>query len=101
MPYPRSAYDRTKGLVYFARMLDKIRLQAKGELREDYFENLGGGFDGRCCRLLGISYDVLKERVLAGGTDEEVLDWIYNPTRSSDRRATAGVEQIHGKARLA
>ncbi|HSI64040.1 MAG TPA: DUF5069 domain-containing protein, partial [Candidatus Saccharimonadia bacterium] len=77
MPYPRSAYDRTKGLVYFARMLDKIRLQAKGELREDYFENLGGGFDGRCCRLLGISYDVLKERVLAGGTDEEVLDWIY------------------------
>ncbi len=77
MPYPRSAYDRTKGLVYFARMLDKIRLKAAGQLREDYFENLGGGFDGRCCRLLGIDYAALCDRVLAGGEDDEILDWAY------------------------
>jgi hypothetical protein len=76
-PYPRSAYDRTKGLVYFARMLDKIRLKAANQLRDDYFENLGVGFDGRCCRLLGIAYASLCERVLAGGTDEEILDWAY------------------------
>lgn len=77
MPYPRSAYDRTNGLVYFARMLDKIRLKAAGQLREDYFENLGRGFDGRCCRLLGIDYAALCERVLAGGTDEKILEWAY------------------------
>lgn len=28
--YPRSAYDQVGGIVYFARMLDKIRLHAAG-----------------------------------------------------------------------
>lgn len=72
---PRSAYDRTGGLVYFARMLDKIRLHSAGELRADFHANLGSGFDGRCCRLLGVEYAALRERVLAGGSDDEVLAW--------------------------
>jgi gluconokinase len=72
---PRSAYDRTGGLVYFGRMLDKIRLHAAGELRADYHANLGSGFDGRCCRLLGVEYAALCERVLAGGSDEDILAW--------------------------
>ena len=72
---PRSAYDRTGGLVYFARMLDKIRLHAAGELRADFHANLGIGFDGRCCRLLGVEYAGLCARVLTGGTDDEVLAW--------------------------
>jgi hypothetical protein len=29
---PLSPYQETLGLIYFARMLDKIRLQARGEL---------------------------------------------------------------------
>lgn len=62
---PRSAFDQVGGLVYFARMVDKIRLLAAGRLRADYLENLGGGFDGRCCRLLGVAYEALRERVLA------------------------------------
>lgn len=42
---PKSAYDRVGGMYYFARMLDKIRLHARGELRSDFHENLGtGGF---------------------------------------------------------
>jgi hypothetical protein len=72
---PRSAYEQTRGLVYFARMLDKIRLKHAEMLHPDYFENLGQGFDGRCCRFLGVDYDALRERTLAGGTDEEILDW--------------------------
>ncbi len=72
---PRSAYDRTGGLVYFARMLDKIRLHAAGELRADFHANLGAGFDARCCRLLGVEYAALRERVLAGGSDDAVLAW--------------------------
>ena len=72
---PRSAFDRTGGLVYFARMLDKIRLHAAGRLREDYHANLGGGFDGRCCRFLEVEYELLKQRVLSGGTDEEIFEW--------------------------
>ena len=72
---PRSAYDLTGGLVYFARMLNKIRLHAAGRLRSDFHANLGDGFDGRCCRLLGVEYAALCEHVVAGGTDDEVLEW--------------------------
>jgi hypothetical protein len=73
--FPRSPYDTVNGLVYFARMLDKIRLHAAGALRADFHANLGRGFDGRCSRFLGVDYAALRERVLAGGSDEEVLAW--------------------------
>ena len=33
--YPKSPKEMTKGMMYFPRMLDKIRLHAKGELGED------------------------------------------------------------------
>ncbi|MEI9893226.1 MAG: DUF5069 domain-containing protein [Chthoniobacter sp.] len=72
---PRSAYDRVEGLLYFARMLDKIRLHAQGALREDFHENLGKGADSWCVGFLHVDYDALKQRVLEGGTDEEILRW--------------------------
>ena len=75
---PRSAYDRTGGIVYFARMLNKIRLRAAGTLRADFQANLGSGFDGRCCRFLGVDYTALRDRVLVGGTDDEVLTWCFD-----------------------
>ncbi len=56
-------------------MLDKIRLHAASRLRADYHPNLGSGFDGRCCRLLGVDYSSLCARVLLGGSDEEVFEW--------------------------
>ena len=31
----------TRGMMYFPRMLDKIRLHLRGELHEDYQENFG------------------------------------------------------------
>jgi hypothetical protein len=78
---PRSAYDRTGGIVYFARMLHKIRLHASGSLRAEYHANLGSGFDGRCCRFLGVEYGALRVRVLSGGTDEEILAWCFDQGR--------------------
>ena len=86
---PRSAFDRVGGVVYFARMLDKIRLLAAGRLREDYHANLGGGFDGRCCRFLGVIYEDLRARVLTGGlaSDEEIFAWCGgHGTRPSDEQ---------------
>ena len=82
---PRSAFDRTGGIVYFARMLHKIRLRAAGKLRTDFHANLGSGFDGRCCRFLGVTYSTVRDRVLAGGTDDEILAWCFtNGTRPSE-----------------
>ena len=79
--FPRSAYDQVGGVVYFERMLDKIRLRAAGKLPADYHANLGKGFDGRCCRFLRVEYSALQERVLQGGTDEEVLAWCFTHGR--------------------
>ncbi len=73
--FPRSPYDSLRGLVYFPRMLDKIRIHAAGNLPKPYHEHLGDGFDGRCLRLLGVTYHDVQERVTAGETDESVLDW--------------------------
>jgi len=78
VPGLRSPYAMVGRLVYFGRMLDKIRLHAAGALPvADYAPNLGKGFDGRCCNFLRIGYDDLKERVLASdaGNDETLLAW--------------------------
>lgn len=81
MKFPRSPYDKVGGLVYFPRMLDKIRIHAAGELPTDYHEYLGKGMDMRITSHLQISYERLKERVLKGGTDEDVLEWCYQNGR--------------------
>jgi hypothetical protein len=76
--FPRSPYDALNGLVYFPRMLDKIRVDAASGLPKGYAENLGVNFDGRCLRFLGVSYEDVKKRVLAGETDEAILEWCYS-----------------------
>ena len=77
----RSPHQKTGGIVYFGRMLDKIRLNAAGRLPQDYHSNLGGGFDGFCCQFLWLNYPSLVERVKAGGTDEELLEWAFQEGR--------------------
>lgn len=71
----KSAYDQLDGVVYFPRMLEKIRMHARGELPEDYIPYLGLGFDGRCVAFLGVEYDKLRENVLEGASDQEVMGW--------------------------
>ncbi len=79
--YPRSAYDQVGGLVYFARMLHKIRLHAAGQLPTAYHANLGKGFDGRCSRFLRVDYTQIRARVLQGGSDEDILHWCFSQGR--------------------
>jgi Domain of unknown function (DUF5069) len=54
---PCSDYVETSGIIFFARMLDKIRLRARGVLADSY--NLGfsdpTSFDARFCRFWHIS----------------------------------------------
>ena len=74
---PRSAHEKIGGMMYFPRMLDKIRLYVKGELRSDFHANLGKGMDSWCTDFLRVTYADLKSRVLEGGTDEEILQWCF------------------------
>jgi hypothetical protein len=62
-------------------MFDKIRLRAAGKLPEDYHANLGKGFDGRALTFLDVDYPSLVERVKAGGTDDEILEWCHQRGR--------------------
>ena len=82
VPGLRSPYIKVGRLVYFGRMLDKIRLHAAGKLPAEYVANLGDSasptfFDARCCRFLDLRYTDLVARTLEGGTDEEILAWCY------------------------
>jgi gluconokinase len=73
----RSPSEKVGGLVYFGRMLDKIRVHAQGNLPDEYQQNLGRGFDRSCAEFLGIDYVDLAERTKQGGTDEEILSWCF------------------------
>jgi len=77
----RSPAAKLGGLVYFGRMLDKIRVHAKGELPEEYQPNLGKGFDAKCCAFLHLDYEELARRVREGASDDEMLDWALTTGR--------------------
>jgi gluconokinase len=81
VPGLRSCYDKIGGIVYFGRMLDKIRLYADGKLPAEYHENLGTGFDGRCCNFLHVKYEDVAARVKLGGSDEDILQWCFEQGR--------------------
>ena len=94
-PYPtlipglRSPFAPVNGLVYFGRMLDKIRLAAAGKLPEGWQAARGttlkGSFDWRCCRFLRIDYAALEAETLKGDkTDAELLAWAFQHGRQPD-----------------
>ena len=88
MSFPlRSPREQVGGIYVFARILDKIRLHARGELPEGYHVGIIPGkrtFDDRVCRLLGVDFDALAKRVVQGGSDEEVLEWCFQNGRRPD-----------------
>jgi len=81
--YPKSPNDTVGGMMWFPRMLDKIRLHARDELHSDYHPNFGRAtaMDGRCLNFLRVNFGDLKKRVAQGGTDEEILEWCYQNGR--------------------
>src|SRR3954447_6163180 len=86
LPFPtlipglRSPSAQVEGLVYFGRMLDKIRLAASGQLPADWQSMRGpikGSFDWRCCEFLKIDYAALEAETGKGASDEELLRWAF------------------------
>jgi len=84
VPGLRSPRAEVEGLVYFGRMVDKLRLETAGKLPKDYHENMGKGFDASCCDFLGVPYGKLRERVRQGGSDRELLDWCQRQGKQRD-----------------
>src|ERR1700727_359749 len=85
IPGLRSPFDQVKGIGYFGRMLDKIRLAEAGKLPEGWQSSRGvalkASFDSRCCRFLHIDYAALEVETRKGGSDESLLEWAFAPAR--------------------
>lgn len=95
VPGLRSDYEQVGGIVFFGRMLDKIRLKAAGKLPPDYYTGTADRthFDARCCTFLRLDYARLVERVLQGGGDEAILEWAFANGR---RPSTDEIEVWNG-----
>jgi len=81
IPGLRSPSAQVKGLVYFGRMLDKMRVAAAGKLPAEWETARGTShatnFDSRCCKFLKIDYAALEVETLKGRSDEELLEWAF------------------------
>ena len=82
IPGLRSPGSQIKGLLYFGRMLDKIRLAAAGKLPEGWQQARGttmtNSFDDRCCKFLRLDYKALEAETLKGDkNDEQLLEWAF------------------------
>jgi len=79
--FPVSDHVKTRGVVYFARMVDKIRLHAAGQLSVAYVGHLGfadtTSFDARFCKFWELDYEAVKARTLKGGTVEAIFDDLF------------------------
>jgi len=73
----RSPYDKVGGLVFFGRLLDKLRLKGQGDFPSQWETEVSMATDGRCVRFLRVSYEMLEERAQQGGSDDELLEWCF------------------------
>lgn len=85
MSFPlRSPRDTTSGLVFFPRLVDKIRLHTAGKLPDGYHIGVQEGnrtFDDRFCNFVGLDFATVQRRILEGGSEEEMLEWCYDHGR--------------------
>ncbi len=72
--YPRSPKILVGGIAHLGRFIDKIRLRHVGQIQD--YNYMTVGFDKYLVDFLGIAPHAFERRVLAGGTDEELLDWV-------------------------
>ena len=91
IPGLRSPSEQVNGVVYFGRMLDKMRLAAAGKLPEAWQAVRGlkmkNSFDWRCCQFLKIDYPALEAETLKGDkSDAELLEWVFQHGRRPDEQ---------------
>jgi len=84
LAYPRSPKSLLGGIAHLGRFIDKIRLRHAGQIQG--YNYITVGFDKYLVDFLQIDPKAFEQRVLAGGTDEELLVWVKANSRNpSDR----------------
>ncbi len=105
--YPRSPKLMLGGIAHLARFIDKIRLRHAGKIQD--YNYITVGFDKYLLELLQIEPEQFEKKVLAGGTDEEILAWVKANVRPftddelrqwNDRVLTGGPRDEAGRQRF-
>lgn len=85
--YPRSPKTLLGGMAHLGRLIDKIRLRHAGQIQD--YNYITVGFDQYLIDFLGIDPKAFEQRVLAGGTDDELLTWVrVNGRKTSEEEVT-------------
>jgi len=77
--YPRSSKALLGDIAHLGRFIDKIRLRNAGKIQE--YNYITVGFDKYLIDFLQIDPKAFEHRVLAGGTDDELLVWVKANSR--------------------
>jgi hypothetical protein len=85
--YPRSPKALLGGIAHLGRFIDKIRLRHEGKIQE--YNYITVGFDKYLVDFLQIDPKSFEQRVLAGGTDEELLAWVRANSRKPSEQDIA------------
>ena len=105
--YPRSPTVQVGGIAHLGRIIDKIRLRHAGQVQD--YNYLTVGFDRYLLDFLELETSAFEQRVLLGGTDTELLDWVrvHMRNRSPEEMAqwnqrieTSGPMDEAGQARF-
>lgn len=79
-PYPRSPKEVLAGLCHMGRLIDKIRLRHAGHLQD--YNYLTTGFDKYLLDHLELKGEEFEQRVLRGGSDEEISAWVQENAKT-------------------
>jgi hypothetical protein len=85
--YPRSPKALLGGIAHLGRFIDKIRLRHEGKIQD--YNYITMGFDKYLIDFLQIDPKAFEQRVLAGGTDEDLLAWVKANSRKPSEREIA------------
>ena len=93
--YPRSPKALVGGIAHLGRFIDKIRLRNTGQIQD--YNYITVGFDKYLVDFLGIDAKSFEQRVLAGGTDEELLAWVkVNGCKPSEQEVAQWSQALLG-----
>jgi len=85
--YPRSPKALLGGIAHLGRFIDKIRLRNEGKIQD--YNYITVGFDKYLIDFLQLDPKAFEQRVLAGGTDDELLGWVRTNSRTSSDQEIA------------
>lgn len=90
---PRSPKSLLGGLAHLGRFIDKIRLRNAGQIQD--YNYITVGFDKYLLDFLQIDPKAFEQRVLAGGTDGELLAWVKaNSRKPSDQEIAQWSQEL-------